>query len=220
MGDQQARRSLVAAFAQELEDVLAGGRVERAGGLVGQHQAPLADQGPGDGGALGLAAGDLVGEAVGDLGVEAHLFERGEGGLAGLADAHAVEFERQGRVLGGGQARHQVVVLEDVADVAAAQRGQLLLGERRERRALDDDLARGGRVEAPGEVEQGGLAGAGGAHDGHQLSGLDGQLGVDEGVDGVLAVAVDTAHAPQVQDGHGGAYRFSSRGAEVSGSGS
>ena len=49
------------------EHLLAGVRVERAGGLVGEDELAVADQCPGDGHPLLLAAGHLVGVAVGQL---------------------------------------------------------------------------------------------------------------------------------------------------------
>ena len=49
--------------------------VERAGGLVGEHEPSRPDERPGDRHALLLAAGELVREAVGEL-VQADLLER------------------------------------------------------------------------------------------------------------------------------------------------
>ena len=68
VGDEHAGRAGVAAGAQQPQDVLAGLGVQRAGRLVGQHQPALADQRPGDRHPLLLAAGHLVGEAVGEVG--------------------------------------------------------------------------------------------------------------------------------------------------------
>ena len=56
------------ARAQQAHHGLAVHRVERAGGLVGQQQAPLAHHGPGDRDALALATRQLVGVAAGPLG--------------------------------------------------------------------------------------------------------------------------------------------------------
>ena len=124
MGDQHAGRAGVAARAQQAQHQLAGLAVERAGGLVGEDQPARADQRAGDRDALLLAAGELVREAVGEL-VQADLLERGERLAARLAQPDAVELARQRDVLGGGQRRDQVEVLEDVADAAAPDRGEL-----------------------------------------------------------------------------------------------
>ena len=55
--------------AEDVEHLGAGGRVEVAGGLVGQHDGRLADDGPGDGHPLALTARELrraVPQAVGE----------------------------------------------------------------------------------------------------------------------------------------------------------
>ena len=53
---------LAVELAEELHDLVAGLRVEVAGGLVGQDQLRVVDQRAGDGHALLLAAGQLVGQ--------------------------------------------------------------------------------------------------------------------------------------------------------------
>ena len=45
---------------EQLEDLAAGGAVEIAGRLVGDQQVGVGDDGPGDGDALLLAAGELA----------------------------------------------------------------------------------------------------------------------------------------------------------------
>ena len=58
----------VAALAQHPQHLLAGLGVQGAGGLVGEHQPAVADEGAGDGDPLLLAAGHLVREPVGQVG--------------------------------------------------------------------------------------------------------------------------------------------------------
>ncbi len=74
---------------QELHDRPASGGVELAGRLVGQQQARMVDQRPGDGHPLLLPAGHLVGSMVGALSqtdqVE-HLFDTGAS-IVGLRTA-------------------------------------------------------------------------------------------------------------------------------------
>jgi hypothetical protein len=45
--------------AEEAEDFQAGGRVQIAGGFIGEQNARLVDESAGDGGALHLTAGEL-----------------------------------------------------------------------------------------------------------------------------------------------------------------
>ena len=87
-----------------------------------------------------LAAGHVVREAVGQVG-DADAFQRLERQRAGLPHAHPVELPGQGDVLGGGQGRDEVEVLEDVADRLPSQGGQPLATERGQRRPLDAHLA-------------------------------------------------------------------------------
>ena len=67
VGDEHGGGAGVAARAQQPQDHLARGGVERAGRLVGEHEAARADERAGDRHALLLAAGHLVREAVGEL---------------------------------------------------------------------------------------------------------------------------------------------------------
>ena len=57
VGDHQDRLALAVQAPEQLEDLTAAVGVERAGGLVGQQQRGLVGQGPGDGQALALTAG-------------------------------------------------------------------------------------------------------------------------------------------------------------------
>ena len=68
------------------EDGLAGGLVEVAGGLVGQHDGRAAHQGPGDGHPLALAARELGGAGVGRS-AEPDALQRVGGLLAPLGEA-------------------------------------------------------------------------------------------------------------------------------------
>ncbi|HSJ98100.1 MAG TPA: hypothetical protein VLC53_13550, partial [Myxococcota bacterium] len=61
MGDQDQRGAALAVhLEQQLDHVLAGGRVEVAGGLVGEQQPRLAHEGARHRDALLLAAGELA----------------------------------------------------------------------------------------------------------------------------------------------------------------
>src|SRR5690606_10274724 len=75
VGDHDDGHALAVQLLDDLEDGLAGGGVEVAGGLVGEEDDGAGDEGAGDGGALLLAAGELAG-AVAEAVVEA---DEGEG---------------------------------------------------------------------------------------------------------------------------------------------
>ena len=59
--DHEDRLSAAVHLAEETEQLVRGFAVERAGRLVGEQDARLCDERAGNGGALLLAAGDLVG---------------------------------------------------------------------------------------------------------------------------------------------------------------
>src|SRR4051795_4477193 len=61
VGDQDHGVARPMELVEEQHDLLGRGRIEVAGGLVGEQDRRLVDQGAGDGHALALAAGQLVG---------------------------------------------------------------------------------------------------------------------------------------------------------------
>ena len=69
VGDEKDGGFLFASEAgDEFDDGVTGGGVEIAGGFVGEKNRGLVDEGAGDGGALKLSAGELVGAVVGAIG--------------------------------------------------------------------------------------------------------------------------------------------------------
>ena len=66
-----------------------------------------------------------------------------------------------------------MVELEDEADVVGPPVGQLGLGEPGQLDALHQQGAFIRPVQAGDEIQQGGLAGAGRAHEGQEIAGLD-----------------------------------------------
>ena len=106
---------------EQPHDALARGRVEVAGRLVGEQDQRPVDEGPGDRHALLLAAGELVREAV-LLAGQADEVEHGRHLLADHVLGPADHLEGEGDVLEHGLVGQQLVVLEDVADVAAQVR--------------------------------------------------------------------------------------------------
>ena len=84
--------------------------------VVGEDDGGVVDEGAGDGDALFLAAGELVGTEIGAV-AEADSFEGDGGQLAGVAAGDAGE----GDVLGGGQGAEEVEVLEHESEVAGPE---------------------------------------------------------------------------------------------------
>ena len=135
--------------------------------------------------------------------------------LVGLATGQR---HRQGDVLQRCQCRDQVERLEDEADLVPPQHRELAIVELRQVGVTDEDAAPRQRVEAGDDVHQRALAGAAGAHDGGELTGLevDGH-GVECGHCGVAAAVA--LGGPHGTGGEGGAARVVRRGGECAGHG-
>ena len=154
---------------QQGQDLVRAVAVEVAGGLVAEQERRVGHDGAGDGHALLLAAGELarlVLRAVGD----AHDAERGLDAALALGPRERGQQQRQLHVAEGGEHRDQVVHLEDEPDVARPPGGELRAAQPADLVPGHGDAARAGDVEAAHEVEQRGLAGAAGAHEGHEVA--------------------------------------------------
>ena len=142
---------------------LPGLHVERAERLVHQQDRRVHDQHLGKLGALAHAAGHLVRVFVAVAG-QADAGEPLAGQLARGPAGAAGEFGAGGDVVGCVAPGHEAVGLEQIAG-AAVDAGK--------RRAEHAHAAGAGGEQAGGEVEQGGLAAAGGADNGQKLTGAD-----------------------------------------------
>ena len=155
---------------EEDKDLIGGAGVEVTGGLVGEDDGGVVDQGTGNGHALHLSARHLVALVLQAV-AESHGLQGGNGSLATLsAVVFLVVHEGQLHVLHGGGLRQEVVVLEYEANLAVTQTGTLTAAHGAHADAIEVVLAAGGGVEASELVQQGGLAGARGAHDGDELT--------------------------------------------------
>jgi hypothetical protein len=108
-----------------------------------------------------------------------------------LAGAGAVELERQGDVLRRGQARDEVVVLEDEAHAPTPQLGEVARREVGQPVAGDGDGPARRSVEAARDVEQGRLARTARPHDGDEFAEVDVEADPGERDDRHVPVAVD-----------------------------
>ena len=186
VGDEDDGVALGVEIVEEGHDLVAGLGVEVSGGLVGEDDGGVVDEGAGDGDALALAAGELVG-LVHHAGAEVDALEHGLGAGDALGGGGAVVDEGQLDVVQRGGAGEQVEGLEDEADLLVADAGELVVVELGDVVAVEPVLALGGRVEAADEVHQRGFAGAGGAHDGDVLVVADAEVDAAEGVDLLVA---------------------------------
>ena len=180
---------------QKTEDGLAGLVVQSAGGLIAEQELGVLCQGSGDGDALLLAAGELTGEilhSVAQTHVPEHLLR-----VQGIG----ADLVGQLHILQSGQVAHQIVKLEHKAHILPAVLGELPLVQGGDLPSVQPDGSGGQGVHAAQDVQQGGLARAGGADDDHQFALFHGEAGIVEGMDGHLAHVI----------GFGNIFKFNER---------
>jgi hypothetical protein len=146
-------------LAQQPGDVVAVAGIEVGGGLVGQDDAGVVGEGPGDGDALLLAAGELVGSEVQPL-AKAQAGEQFEGSPPGSAAKHGGEVAGQFDVLEGVKCGEQVEVLEDETEVPGTEGWEGPVGSGGEVGAIDGDGTGRGAEHGAEHQQQGGLAAA------------------------------------------------------------
>ena len=156
-------------FAQQIQDVFGRLAVKVSGGLVAHQQIRIGHDRAGDGHALLLATRQFGGFMRGAV-VQADQLQGDRCVLAPLCGGEAGQHQRQLDVPLGGEHRHQVVELEDEADVRGAPARKLVGAEAVDPLSLDPHAAAGRRIQPADEVEQGRLARARRTHESHELA--------------------------------------------------
>ena len=169
---------------QQVHDLDAGLGVQGAGGLVGQDDVGVIDDCPGNGHPLHLAAGHLTGPLE-QLAAQAHLFQRVDGPVPPLGPADPRQGQGQLHVPQHGLVGDQVVALEHEPHRVVPVGVPVPVLEGFGGAPVDDQVAVGVLVQAADDVQQGGLAAARRAQDGHELRApeldADPFQGVDDG---------------------------------------
>ena len=162
VGDDDHGDAGLVQLLEQLDDLLGGAAVERAGRLVGEDDMRVVDQRAGDRHALLLPARKLRRLVVLAMG-EPDLGEARLGLLAraGMPVPRIEEGERH--IVEGARPRQQVEGLEDEADLLVAVGGELVGAEPAELAALDFERAAGRRVERADQIHEGRFARARGA---------------------------------------------------------
>ena len=166
--------------------------VEIARRFVAEQDARRVDQRAGNADALLLAAGKLRGQVMGALS-QTDFFQRFHGLFF---VGHAVVILRDHDVFERGKIADQMELLEDQADLVAADLGQVRGALAADVGAVEDDAAFRGRVHAADDVQHRRLAGAGRPHDGQPLAFVHRQVDMREGVQ----VAVDLGNIFQFEN--------------------
>ena len=153
---------------EQVHDLARHEGVEVAGWLVGQEEGRVAGDGARDGDALLLAAGELRGHVL-HARAQAHQIKRAADALAPVGRVHAPVAQRHVDVVEDVQVRDEVEALEDEADALVAQLRARIIGQLAHVGAIELVDARLEVLQQPRDVQEGGLAGAGGAGDGDEL---------------------------------------------------
>jgi hypothetical protein len=173
--EEESHAQLALQVEHEVDDLRLDRHVQRRDRLVGHHHLGVERQRAGDGDALALAAGELVGIALRVVGRQAHLFEQpAHPGLRLGAAGDAVHQERLHDREAHREARVQrgEGVLEDELDVAP-QRLQLALRQRQHVAALELDLPALAVDQAQQRAAGGRLAAARLAHQRQRFAGVE-----------------------------------------------
>ena len=201
---------MVVEHLQPLQQQPGGFGVQGPGGLVGQHQGGPGDDGPGGGAALLLSAGHLIGILVQTV-PDAQQLRRLLHPVPDLGGRGAEDGQGQGNVFKGGKGVQQIAVLEDEAQPLPAEAGEGPAPQAGQLLPIHLDGTGGGPVDGGDAVEQGGLAGAGGPHDGDELPPLHGEAHPVQGLGDVAPGAVvflDVSHLQHLRSLLCGAFRI------------
>ena len=138
-------------------------------------------------------------------------FERRQRPRAAARPVRPARSQRQRDVVERAWSRDQVEALEDEADLAVADHGQLVFVQLPDVDAVEQVATRGRVVEAADDVHQRRLARAGRAHDRHVVAALDGQVDAGDGVHGGVTGAIGLADAASAMTGRLTARRVTDR---------
>ncbi len=179
--------------AQQAQHLVAGARVEVAGGLVGEEHRGARRRAPGRrprAAAGRRRARPAVGQAVAQAdGVDELLAPTRSSALRPAIVSGSTMFSC------AVSDRQQVEGLEDEADLVAAQLGELALLEVGDLGAVEDDAALGRLVEAGEDVHEGRLARARRAHDRRQPPAGEVDVDAAQGLHGGVSRTVRATHA-------------------------
>ena len=164
--------------------------IQIRGWLVGKDEVGLAQYGARDRHPLLLAAGELQGEPVFHP-LQTDLAEELRHPLPAFPARHALEHQRELRVLPRGQHRQQVVRLEDEPDPVEPDPRKLAVGERGDLLPADPDRSLGRGGESAEQVQHGRLPRTRRTRHGDELAILHDQVDAPHGLDRARFLGID-----------------------------
>jgi hypothetical protein len=158
-------------FDQQAGQFITSGAVQCACWFVGQQQARLIDQRSHDSDTSSFPAGKLARPMIQSF-AQTDAFQQSARAVGrGFADLCVRANQRWNEnVFQHGALREQMVRLEDKADLTVARVGDLFLVQLPNILAFKEDLPARGPIQRADDIEQGALAGTGGANDGGGFS--------------------------------------------------
>src|SRR5581483_5559677 len=199
--DDHRRAALGGEPGEQVDHVGARFRVEVPGRLVGEDYPRLDGERARDRDALLLAAGELRRQVVCPLG-EADLAQEREGAQPQLLARNSRRGEAGLDVLERRQRRDQVELLEDEAEGAQPQLGELVVAELGQVAAFEEHVAGGGTVERAEELQQRRLARPARPLQRDELARLDRQVDAVDGADLDRPLAEDLRDVAQLVEAH------------------
>ena len=203
MGHHEDGLALAVHLVEEAQKAVGGLAVQGPGGLVGQDDAGLGDEGPGHSHPLLLPAGDLVGVLLQQC-VDTQPPGQGQQPLLHLLVGLPRQHQGEQDVVLDGECVQEIEILEDKAQVVPTEGSDVPLLDGDDVLPVQQDLAAGGLIQGRQDIQQGRLAAAGLAHDGDVLSGLHGKVDAGEGLDLLSAETggIDLFQIADLKDRH------------------
>ena len=177
VGDDHDGASVGVEVVEDAHHFLGRCRVECAGRFVGKDQRRVGGDRSGDRDALLLSTRELRRCVLDPIG-QSDEIQRLEGQAPPLGFRHLGVDEREFDVGQCARARNEVERLEHEPDASVADARKLVVVERADIDAVEEEPTSGGDVEASDDVHHRRLAASGGAHDGNEFAPLDHQRDV------------------------------------------
>ena len=187
VGDEDDGSAFGMQLLEEDENLEGGARVKVSSGFVRKDDRRVVDQGAGDGDTLHLSAAHLVALMLKSV-TQSDGFQCLDRPSVSLLGGNAsVVHEGEFDIFDSRGLGEQVVVLEDKTNFAVAQYGTFIFGHLARVVAVKPVGAVGGDVKTSENVQHGGFATAGSAHDGDELTLLNIETDATQRMDGFAA---------------------------------
>ncbi len=144
--------------------------IQIACGLVGKNERRIVHQRAGDGDALYLPTGNLIGKMQKVSFIQPGGDERFFGAAFPFFRRYAFIDEWEHDIPEHRSARQEIECLKDEAYLVPPDIGKLIVGERRDILAVQKILAASGIIQRAEDVHEGGFSGAGRTHDCHEFA--------------------------------------------------